>query len=345
MNRILAIHHRSGSFSDRWIEYCTINSVPFKVVDCHSSNIISELRDCWGLMWHFSQTFIEDLHIAHSIIRSAEAIGVKVFPNTDTSWHFDDKVAQKYLMDALSIPSVESFVFVSRKDALRWSVETRYPKVFKLRGGAGSSNVRLVNSRSEAQRLIEQAFSRGFPAVPRLNALQERWWQFKRDRTIQALVGIFRGLFRVFWGNPRLMRLPKHQHYAYFQEFVPRNDSDIRVIVIGNRAFGIKRMVREGDFRASGSGRIVYAREAIPLRCLELSFETAEKLGTQSLALDFVFEEGVPLVVEMSYAFAVAAYRDCPGYWRRDGTWVEGAFRPEDFIIEDFISLPNGSVS
>jgi glutathione synthase/RimK-type ligase-like ATP-grasp enzyme len=48
------------------------------------------------------------------------------------------------------------------------------------------------------------------------------------------------------------------KNYVYFQDFIPQNDFDIRIIVIGKRAFAIKRMVRKGDFRASGSGNIKY---------------------------------------------------------------------------------------
>lgn len=38
----IAIHDRKGSFSDRWIKYCQINKVPYKVVDCNASDIVSQ---------------------------------------------------------------------------------------------------------------------------------------------------------------------------------------------------------------------------------------------------------------------------------------------------------------
>ena len=49
--------------------------------------------------------------------------------------------------------------------------------------------------------------------------------------------------------------------YAYFQDFIPENQFDIRVVVIGKRSFAIKRMVRKDDFRASGSGKIKYGKD------------------------------------------------------------------------------------
>jgi len=338
MGSTVAIHIRSGSFSDRWIEYCRQKNIPYKTVDCHSSDIIKELADCSFLMWNWSQTYAEDMLIARGLIKAVESMGIRVFPNSETCWHFDDKVTQKYLMESLGIPMVKSYVFLDRTKALEWARMTKYPKVFKLRGGAGSSNVFLVNNISKAKSLIDKAFSTGFPPVSRWNALSERWWQFKRDKTFVSFFNISRGIFRALIKNPTLERLSVQRDYAYFQDFIPDNDSDIRVIVIGKRAFGIKRMVREGNFRASGSGKILYDPELIPEACIRMTFDLAEKTRSQSLALDFVFSDGSPLVVEMSYAFASHGYLSCPGYWRNDMTWVEGSFHPEDFMVDDLIA-------
>lgn len=338
MQKKIAIHARSGSFSDRWIEYCQRKSIPYKTVDCHSSNIIEELADCSFLMWNWSQTYAEDMLIARGLIRAVELMGIRVFPNSETCWHFDDKVSQKYLMEALGAPMVKSYVFLNQARALEWARKTEYPKVFKLRSGAGSSNVFLVNNINKAERLINKAFSTGFSAVSRWNALSERWWRFRRDKTFVSFFNVSRGIFRALVKNPALGRLPVQRNYAYFQDFIPDNDSDIRVIAIGGRAFGIKRMVREGDFRASGSGKILYDPELIPDECIRLTFDLAKKTGSQSLALDFVFSGDNPLIVEMSYAFASHAYLSCPGYWRNDMVWVEGNFHPEDFMVDDLIA-------
>lgn len=56
--------------------------------------------------------------------------------------------------------------------------------------------------------------------------------------------------------NRRMMGLTKK--YVYFQDFIPGNDFDTRVTIIGDRAFGFTRNVRPGDFRASGSGNVGY---------------------------------------------------------------------------------------
>lgn len=334
----IGIHARPGSFSDRWIEYCQQKNIPYKIVDCHSSDIIEELAECSFLMWNWSQTYAEDMLIARGLIKAVESMGIRVFPSSETCWHFDDKVTQKYLMEALGVPMIKSYVFLDRTTALEWARKTEYPKVFKLRGGAGSSNVFLVNDISKAKSLINKAFSTGFPAVSRWNALSERWWQFKRDKTFTSFFNVSKGILRALIRNPTLKRLPIQRNYVYFQDFIPNNDFDIRVKVIGERAYGLKRMVREGDFRASGSGKFLYDQELIPQACITLAFDLARKIKSQSLALDFVFHEGIPLIVEMSYAFSAHAYLLYSGYWKSDMTWVDGNFHPEDFMVEDLIT-------
>ena len=75
-------------------------------------------------------------------------------------------------------------------------------------------------------------------------------------------------------------------------------------------------MARNNDFRASGSGQIIYKKEVINTSCIEIAFETSKNLSAQCLAFDFVFDsENLPKIVEISYGFAPEAYKLCGGYW------------------------------
>jgi hypothetical protein len=148
---------------------------------------------------------------------------------------------------------------------------------------------------------------------------------------------------RLLAGRP----LPRGlQHgYVYLQEFLPGNDYDTRVTVIGHRGFAFRRLNREGDFRASGSGRIIWTPAEIDPRMVRLGFRVARQLGTQSVAIDGLLKHGEPVVGEISYTYASWAIRDCPGHWVLDGDpmtgelgWVEGSTRPEDAIFDDFVA-------
>jgi len=127
-------------------------------------------------------------------------------------------------------------------------------------------------------------------------------------------------------------------NYVYFQDFLPDNQYDFRIVIIGRRAFAIKRITREGDFRASGSGIIHYSKENIPINLISLSFETQKKIQSQSLALDFLYGKDASFsLVEVSYAFSSAGYLSCPGYWDENLTFHQTEITPEFFMIEDFL--------
>jgi hypothetical protein len=95
-------------------------------------------------------------------------------------------------------------------------------------------------------------------------------------------------------------------------------------------------MIREGDFRASGSGKFKYDQNEISKECVKIAFDISQKAETQSLAYDFVFSKGNPMIVEISYAYASTAYWKCPGYWDKSMNWHKEKVIPEFFIIEDF---------
>lgn len=334
---MIAIHERPGSFSDRWIEYCKENAVSYKLVDCFQNDILQQLDGCTHLLWHWPHHDIKASLVAKQLTYLCELIGLQVFPGSSNAWHYDDKIAQKYLFEAFQIPHVPTRVFYSEQSAKDFAINASYPQVFKLSRGAGSTNVQLLRNVSEAKRAIRRSFSFGWDdrSQARRHALDNRISHFRRDRSLISFLRISLGIARWLFPKQRAAESRVEKGYAYFQDFVPDNDHDIRVIVIGKKAIAIKRLVREGDFRASGSGSIVYDASQIPESCVKIAFETSRKLCANCLAYDFVFsDDGKPRVVEISYAFSQDAYLDCPGYWDEGLVWHEAPCVPEYMIIE-----------
>ena len=325
--------NNNNSFSNYWIKYCEAKNIEFKLVNCYDNSIIQQLSDCDVLMWHHHHGNYKDILFAKQLLYSLEQSGKTVFPNFRTTWHFDDKVGQKYLLEAIGAPLVNSYVFYSKAEALDFIRSTSFPKVFKLRGGAGSANVKLVKSASQARGLVHKAFGRGFPVFDRMGYFKERFNKFLNGK--DTLLGALKGLGRLIIPLKDINMIHREKGYVYFQDFIPDNTSDTRIIVIGDKAFAIKRMVRKNDFRASGSGSIVYSKEEIDIRCLKIAFETSAKLQSQCMTYDFVFDQdNTPLIVEISYGFSPSGYVDCPGYWDADLKWYEGAFNPYGWMVE-----------
>lgn len=329
----IGIHYSGDDFSARWVSYCTEKGIPFKIVDCHKPDIVEQLSDCDAFMWHFHQGDAHEILFAKQLIFSLHAAGKKVFPDFNTMWHFDDKVGQKYLLEAVGAPIAPSWVFYDKNSAMKWAAATTYPKVFKLRGGAGSENVRLVPSHGEAKRLIRKAFGKGF-----LNYDSTAWFfdtlkKYISGRT--SIIDLRQRFLKMFFLPDHARVAGRQKGYIYFQEFIPGNDHDIRVIIIKDKAFAIKRMVRENDFRASGSGRIIYDRDQISENLIRISFSISKKILAQSIAFDYVHRNGEPVLIEISYGFHPAAYTKCQGYWDENLSWHEGEFNPYGWMIDN----------
>ena len=328
-----AIHDSQNSFSERWINYCKKIELPYKIVNCYSNDIMDHLKDCDGLLWHHNHNRYKDLLFAKQLLFSLEQSGKSVFPEFNSGWHFDDKVGQKYLFEALELPVIPTHVFYDQVSAKKWITDSEFPKVFKLRGGAGSSNVKLIKTRASAKRIVKKAFGRGFPQYNGWDFFIDILGKFKEGKvSANRLLKAFARIFIM----PKFSRIiGREKGYVYFQDFIPKNDFDIRVIVIDSKMFAIKRMTRKNDFRASGSGTVYYNPEEIPEACLFVAKDASQKLNASCLGFDFVFDEnGQPLIVEVGYGFAVKVYDDCPGYWDFDLNWTEGKFIPQEWMVD-----------
>lgn len=339
----IAIHPRVGSFSEKWIEYCKSKNMDYTEVNAFDNDIVNKLEGYDIFLWHWHHGNYDEVMVARYILAAIEKKGVKVFPSTATSWTFDNKVAQKYQLEAVNAPLIPTYIFYNEAQALAWVQITLWPKVFKLSRGAGSLNVRLVNSKRDAEVIVKEAFHKGFKAsggrahdaIGRLKSSVDRKrvdWIAKFKRLPQTLKKI----------QHQNRMLGREIGYVYFQDFIPNNDYDIRITIIGDRAFGFTRNVRDKDFRASGSGKIDYDRSRIPLESVKTAFTIAKQLASQSIAFDFVLDPlGKPLIVETSYVYNDKAVYDCEGYWNGDLNWVNTPTWPQHAILEDLISTTN----
>ncbi len=336
---MIAIHNSGKwSFRPEWEEYCKQNQIPYRLVNAYDSNIINQVKECEAFLFHHHHTDPRDYNFAKQLLFSLEQSGLKVFPNFNTGWHFDDKLGQKYLLESLNAPLVPTHVFYNKSEALEFAKTTTYPKVFKLRGGAGSNNVSLIRNQKEAKRHIEKSFGNGFENYNRWGDLKEILRRFELgSATVKEVLKSFR---RLIVSTEFSKTAGREKGYFLIQDFLPNNTFDIRVITIGKRAFAIKRPVRKDDFRASGSGMILYDKNEIDERCLNIAFDITARMQAQSVAYDFVFDQDHnPLIVEVNYGFAHRAYDLCPGWWDSSLEFHPGEINPCGWIIEEILTI------
>lgn len=333
----IAIHHSNMHFSQGWIDYCNKNKIDYKIVNCYDNDIIEQLRDCDALMWHHDHMSPKDTRFAKQLLYALEVSGKIVYPDFSTNWHFDDKLGQKYLFEVIGAPSVKSYAFYSRKDALKWAGETSFPKVFKLRGGSGSDNVSLAKDRKAAIRFINKAFGLGFSRYNAWGSLKERCRKYRIGK--MKIKEVIDGLARFIIPTRYSFIQGRDRGYIYFQDYIPDNTHDIRAIYVNHRCYAMRRRVRTGDFRASGSGLLDYDISKIPKKALRITFDVALKLKLQTAAFDFVIRDGEPLIVEVSYGFGYDEDQFNHGYWDENIHFHPGTFDPYGWMVENVIGM------
>lgn len=137
------------------------------------------------------------------------------------------------------------------------------------------------------------------------------------------------------------MQWHREKNCVLFQKFLPNNEYDTRVTIIGNRAFAFRRFNRKNDFRSSGSGLIDYELNKVDIVFIQLAFNISMKLCFQSMAYDFLWDENHnPALCEISYTYVDEAVYKCPGYWDVDLNWHEGNFWPQYFHLVDLLHMP-----
>jgi len=291
-------------------------------VNVYHADILAQLKGCNGFMWRHAHR-PEMRQIARRLLPVIEKeLGLVVYPDQNTCWHYDDKIAQYYLLQSLGIPIPKTWVWFDKELAFRFAQNAGFPLVMKLWAGAGSTNVKLINSREEAEYWVNLLFSIGVASFEeRIDSLSTRML-----KSLWVLLNI-----------PIEHPWELHKKYVLFQEFLPNNSFDTRVTVIGNRAFGFRRFNRDNDFRASGSGKIDFNPDEVASEFVKLAFDVATKLKTQSCAIDGLWSGNNPVVGEISYTFASWGVHNCPGYWDSSMTWHCGQLWPEEAQLADFI--------
>ena len=343
MPMLIALHKDTDyaeCIADIWAGYLTAQGVEVRWVDLLSHNALDQVHGCDGVMWRWGHKPTDKL-AAYRILHSIETyLGIPVFPDHRTCWHYEDKLSQYYLLKAAGVPTPETWVFWEKEKALEWAYETNYPKVFKLSSGAGGSNVVKVSNAKEACRLIDRMFGPGIydgHIYRRPNpATLSRWQRFKWFTRRCKVAARYSVDGRPIGVPGRRWLLEKG--YVYFQEFIP-HEFETRVTVIGNRAWGILRIPPPGDFRASVR-EISLDRDPkkIDLNCVQIAFDISEHVRLQSARIDFLTTESKPLVSELSYAVG-QTLKPYPGYWNRSLDWIPGETilhwtQAEDFLAE-----------
>ena len=331
--------NKIAPFERRYEQILSFNEIQSTFLHINQADFWDKLNevDVFISRWIDTSDHEQIGHTVLPIIDTMDAI--TCLPSYSNFWPYDDKIRQYYLLKQHGFPVIETYVFWDKKSALNWIETASLPTVFKLKGGAGSSNVVLIKTRSQGRRLIRIMFGSGvksgkLPTSGHVKFKQFDWW-----KTIRRMGGNF---LKTLKGIEVDQRWQLHKNYALFQRFLPGNTFDVRVAVIGGRAFAFRRMNRENDFRASGSGNADFDTASIDLQCVRIALDVTKKLKYHTMSYDFLYgKDNKPLISEMSYTFVDNYIFRCPGYWDDQLEFHEGRYWPQYLQLMDLLDKPD----
>lgn len=340
----IAIHQNKKIFDHsvpwdkEWINYCKKYNISFEIVDCFRNDIIDKLKNFDILVWNFQNYVLQEMLFARSILNVAKNMGLKVFPDFNTAWHYDDKVAEMYLLQSVNAPMPRSWIFSSKEVCDSWiDKEAEFPIISKLRCGSGSHNVKMIDSKDKANAYVKKMFKNGLKSTPDLFFKASS--NFKTAKDWNSILKRIKRIPEFLQTLSRARRFGRERDYAYFQEYIPNNGFDIKVAVIGNKVSFLIRDIRKGDFRASGGGSVYFDKSLVPENVLKSAFEISDKLGFQCMGYDYVVDKHTNegKIVEISYGFSHKAIMGAKGYWDRDLVWQEEPLNAPAEIIKSLM--------
>jgi hypothetical protein len=335
------VHRRGevGPFSLKYLKILEYNNIPYIVLDINALDFWEKIKNVTHFIFHWGG-FPDHHQVGRSIMPVIEKeLHIKCFPDQRTTWHHDDKIRQYFLLRAHNFPIIESFIFWEKPSAISWLKNiAKYPLVFKLKSSAGSKDVLLVTNFGSALKITRRMFKQGISLghIPGNFKIKLKDFRFKL-----FLERILKSVYRFYKGRDINNFWQKEKNYVLFQKFLPGNDYDTRITIIGDRAFSFRRFNRSNDFRSSGSGKINYDADKIDKEMIKTAFRISQNMGFQSMAYDFLWDEDHnPAFCEISYTYVDVAVYNCPGYWDQDLNWFEGHYWPQYFHLVDLLKMP-----
>lgn len=329
---LIAIGADSPEWADRFTDALAKKAqgldIEYQTVDLQSPDWLEAVAPfnvvIWKPMYMGPQSaaqFISKIHILEKLL------GKLVIPNFSTIWHFESKIDQSFLFEIHGIPTPRTVVCFDYHEALKRLREEQFPLVFKESFGAASRNVRLVKDLKSAKSAIADIFH------------QQLWDECKEatGSTARTALAAARGGWLLAHAMGKIKEEESYRS-VYWQEFVPGNDADLRITVIGSdRAFGFWRRNRPNDFRASGSGRIDY-ETPVPEDAVRYCMKLNQGLDFDSMAYDLLFTPNGFIINEISYGYLASAIYNTPGYYQLldDGRlqFVEGHTWPQELWVD-----------
>ena len=255
----------------------------------------------------YYKDYIED------VLLVLEEAGAKILPNFHAFRAHHNKAFQE-LYRPLILPEsfISSKVYGCIEDLIEQIDSIEFPCVLKASQGAKSKTVSLCHNRNE---LIAKS--------KKLSACFN-FTEWSKD-LIKSYI------------RPYHVRVSQNKVKFIVQKFIPGLTGDFKVLIYGNKCVALERGVKEGDFRASGSGLLKIDQE-IPMQVISYAFDLAKRFGVPYGSFDVALNSGKPELIEYQFVtFGTSTLFLSNRYYEKTGDEIvehKGSLELEQTIAE-----------
>ena len=253
------------NWHDEWGKYFLELGDSIEFLDFKRSDWREQVKEkkCDAYLWRAWHRPDDRDDAKNKIYFLDNVLGSRVFPSWDMYWPYDNKVAQLDLMKELGIPHPRTFFSRDRIEIANFVKSTALPVVSKCSEGACSDNVRKIDTREELETHVEELFS---------------------DQGVKTYFPWIR-----------------QRGYVYFQEWLPINGRDMRIITLGDKAI-YACWFTSSDWKRFGE-EVSISFDGIPDEAKRLCEEATKKLSHHWSAFDVAEVDGRFYILEFSSIF------------------------------------------
>lgn len=221
-----------------------------------------------------------------------------LIPSLDVHRCHENKGYQELYKRQTGIDSLNSIYLGSAEELEKYDLT--FPLVLKLPQGAAGRRVFLAHTRKELIKLIN-----------RFDTLWRNHLKFYFKERIKKYFLPHRYVRE--YGDYFL----KQDVRFILQPYIPNLVHDYKILVFYDKYYALKRLVRRNDFRASGSGKILF--EAPPDNLLNYASEIYGKLDTPIAGLDICFDGALYHLLEFQgIHFGPVTMVRSEGYFKKE---------------------------
>jgi len=332
--RIAILRDNNPDSSKKWELACKKKQIDYQVVDMLRDdwlNIIKKHKPDFcvskppGDISQNKQIFDNKLYFIENYLK------LLVFPSFRETVIYENKSSLANFLKINNIPHPQTFVTLSKEEAMEFVRNSAVPFVAKTLIGAAGSGVKIIKNKEQAEEYVRTAFSTGIKRRfgPNRKTGNAKKWLKKAIKSPKYFV---KKLKEYKNRNDDIQK-----GIVLFQEFI-EHDYEWRCVKIGSSFFAYKKL-KIGEL-SSGAKQFEYG--APPKELLDFTKDLCDKFSFNFMAVDIFYSKGKIYVNELQTIFGhknpyICKVNDKPGrYLYKNNQWI---FEPGDFNTNESYDL------